>query len=285
MISYQEKIEQITSLPTLPAVVQKLTTLLQDPHTSAEEVGKAITIDQSLASKVLKLVNSAFYGFPGRISTITHAIVILGFSTIKNIVLTASIFDAFKNFEDKTNSFKLNDFWYHSIACGAAAQAIAKSLPHTKFSKEEFFIAGLVHDIGKIIQLEYFTDQFMETFQYAQKHKTLFFDAELKLLSYNHQQTGDYLASKWRLPKHLQYTIASHHAPDPNDSNFITAAVVHAADIYVRALDYGNGGDTKIPRISADVWQSLGLESFNQIDLCKAIKSELTKANVFMQIV
>src|SRR5512147_1110671 len=96
-ISPKEKLkavtDKITSLPTLPKVITEITTLMQNPRTSAEEVGRAITMDQALASKVLRLVNSAFYGFPGRINTITHAIVILGFNTVKNIVLTASVFD------------------------------------------------------------------------------------------------------------------------------------------------------------------------------------------------
>jgi HD-like signal output (HDOD) protein len=88
-------LENISTIPTLPIVIEKITRLLHNPQTSAEEIGKAITTDQALAAKVLKLVNSAFYGFPGKISTITHAVVILGFATVKNVVLTASIFDVF----------------------------------------------------------------------------------------------------------------------------------------------------------------------------------------------
>jgi len=96
--------------------------------------------DQALASKVLKLVNSAFYGFPGKIGTITHAVVILGFSTVKNIVLTASIFDAFSNRKNSRSEFSMENFWMHSIACGAASQTIAKHIGFKE--KEECFIAG-----------------------------------------------------------------------------------------------------------------------------------------------
>ena len=120
-------IENLAEIPTLPMVVTKITMLMQNPRTSAGEVGQAITTDQSLTSKTLKLVNSAFYGFPGRINTITHAIVILGFTTVKNIVLTASIFDAIGK-KGKARGFDINAFWLHSIATGAVAKVIAEQL-------------------------------------------------------------------------------------------------------------------------------------------------------------
>ncbi len=119
-------IANINELPTLPTVVDELNRLLQNPKTSAEEVGKAIITDQAIASKVIKLVNSAFYGFPGKITTITHAIVILGFSTVRNIVLTASIIGSIDSKSVSNKSFSLPDFWMHSISTGAFALTIGK---------------------------------------------------------------------------------------------------------------------------------------------------------------
>ena len=136
-------LETVSTIPTLSIVIDKIARLLQNPQTSAEEIGKAITTDQALAAKVLKLVNSAFYGFPGRISTLSHAIVILGFSTIKNIVLTASILDSFRSKGKATEGFNLEYFWMHSIACAAAAQSIARTIGSNE--KEDCFIAGLIH--------------------------------------------------------------------------------------------------------------------------------------------
>ncbi|MDO5576258.1 MAG: HDOD domain-containing protein, partial [Fibrobacter sp.] len=134
----QQSLLNISSLPTLPTVLESITSLLESPKTSAEEVGKAITTDQVLTSKVLKLVNSAFYGFPGRISTVTHAMVILGFSTVKNIVLTASIFEAFKGDTTTASDFNLEQFWIHSIACGATSRALARIMGSKE--TEECFI-------------------------------------------------------------------------------------------------------------------------------------------------
>ena len=275
-------LENITSIPTLPIVIERITLLLQNPKTSAEEVGKVITTDQALASKVLRLVNSAFYGFPGKISTITHAIVILGFSTIKSVVLTASFFDVFHKRESDATTFDLEQFWLHSIACGAAAQAIAKFLGSN--DKEEYFIAGLLHDLGKLILCQYLPNEFNLALSNAQIKKCLFFESEKELFDVTHQDIGAFLVRRWNLPEHLQNTVLFHHDPNPSSKHFLMTAAVHCADIFVRALDIGNGGDTKIPEMSEYVWNSFGFESASLTGLLDAIRDEIAKATVFLHI-
>ena len=277
-------IDGIGSIPTLPSVVERITRLLQNPQTTAEEVGKAITVDQSLASKVLKLVNSAFYGFPGRISTITHAIVILGFSTVKNIVLTASIFDFFKN-SNKNSTFDLEAFWRHSIACGSASQAVAKAVGYSE--KESCFIGGLIHDIGKIILCNYFPGELSKIMQEVRLSECLFLDAEKKLFDFTHQDIGAVLAGRWNLPENLQQVIQHHHNPASasGSTRFPMIASVHCADVLVRAMDFGNGGDDKIPVVSDPVWQELGMENIAMSNLLDNVEMEYEKAAVFMQLV
>jgi HD-like signal output (HDOD) protein len=277
----REALEAITTIPTLPVVIEQITRLLQNPKTSAEEIGKAITTDQALASKVLKLVNSAFYGFPGKISTITHAIVILGFSTVKNVVLTASIFDAFRKQGTGIDDFDLEQFWLHSIACGAAAQSIAKFTGSNQ--KEECFIAGLIHDIGKIILCQYMPDKFRDAFLHAKEHGILFFESENELFDATHQEIGGFLASRWNLPKNLQNAVRYHHDPSPTREHYMMTAIVHCADIFVRSLGYGNGGDSKIPMISEHAWKSLGLEATPLNHLFESIHDDIEKAAVFIQ--
>ncbi|HEX2955913.1 MAG TPA: HDOD domain-containing protein [Chitinispirillaceae bacterium] len=278
----KQSLESISSIPTLPVVIDKLARLLQNPKTSAEEVGKAITTDQALASKVLKLVNSAFYGFPGKISTITHAIVILGFSTIKNVVLTASIFDAFRKQGTIIDGFDLEQFWLHSIACGAAAQSIAKTTGHNQ--KEECFIAGLIHDIGKIILCQNLPEDFRDAHRHAREHSVLFFESEKTLFDVTHQEIGGFLTQKWNLPKDLQNAVKFHHDPSPTRDHYTMTAIVHCADIFIRALDYGNGGDRKIPVMSEHVWKNLGLDSIPLNHLFEVINDEIEKASVFVQL-
>src|SRR3989339_317226 len=202
--------EKVTGLPTLPRVIQEITNLMQNPRTSAEEVGRAITMDQSLASKVLRLVNSAFYGFPGRINTITHAIVILGFNTVKNIVLTASVFDKLGGMGHK-DEFDLEKFWLHSIATGVISKEIAKKVNFRYY--EESFLAGVLHDIGKIILFKFLPDEFSQVIARQKQEQCLFLDAEKKALDLTHNEIGNWLAQRWNLPEDLRAAILYHHSP------------------------------------------------------------------------
>jgi HD-like signal output (HDOD) protein len=279
----KKTLENVSTIPTLPVIIEKITRLLQNPQTSAEEIGKAITTDQALASKVLKLVNSAFYGFPGKISTITHAVVILGFSTVKNVVLTASIFDAFSKRISLSQNFDMQKFWLHSIACGAASQCIAK---HIGFgAKEECFIAGLIHDVGKILMCNYLPEEFEAVVQNRMLKNCLFFESEKEVLHITHQELGGIIAERWNLPAALQGAVKNHHYNVPEKEFSTMTGIVHASDIFVRALDIGNGGDSKIPQMSDVVWTNLGFENIQLQTLLEDIESEVDKATVFMQLV
>jgi putative nucleotidyltransferase with HDIG domain len=279
---FQKTIERIQIVPTLPVVLDKITRLLQNPQTSAEEVGRAITTDPALASKVLKLVNSAFYGFPGRISTITHAIVILGFSTVKNVVLTASIFDVFKKPGLININFDMDEFWLHSVATGVAAQCIARYIGFTE--TEESFLAGLIHDIGKTIQCQYLTKEFVDIVRYTQEKDILYYDSERELFGITHQEIGGHLAERWNLPPNLQSAIQYHHTPSSAGKFFTISAIVHSADIIARALDKGNGGDQKIPCLQGEVWETLGFDSRSLSPLFETFEDELEKATIFLQL-
>lgn len=281
-INILETISNITTIPTLHTVIERISSLLKNPQTSAEEIGKAITKDQALASKVLKLVNSAFYGFPGRISTITHAVVILGFSTIKNIVLTASIFETFKKSENSFSDFDMEQFWLHSIACGAASQTLAKHVGN--MDKEECFIAGLIHDIGKIILCQHLPKEFDKIVQNVKKNNILIYESEKQLYGTTHQEIGGLITENWNLPATLQYAVSNHHIPSKTQKHYIATAIVHCADILVRAMDYGNGGDNKIPTIADHVWKTLGLNEKTLPPILEDINEEFEKATIFMQI-
>lgn len=279
----RQRIENISNIPTLPIVIEKITRLLQNPQTSAEEIGKAITTDQAIASKVLRLVNSAFYGFPGRISTITHAIVILGFSTVKNIVLTASIFDFFKKRGDSHPEFDLEKFWIHSIACGAASQSIARFIGFAE--KEECFIGGLIHDIGKIILCQYLPDEFSRIVLNVKKKDILFVDSEREIIGMTHQEIGGTVVARWNLPRNLQEVVNFHHQPLPSREFYTITSIVHCADILVRALDCGSGGDSKIPLVSEGAWQKLGLGNISLPLLLEEMTDEIQKATALMALV
>jgi len=284
-LSSKEKLkavtEKITSLPTLPKVLTEISSLMQNPRTSAEEVGRAITRDQALASKVLRLVNSAFYGFPGRINTITHAIVILGFNTVKNIVLTASVFDKLGG-KGGTSDFDLEKFWLHSIGTGIIAKEIAKKVNYR--SHEECFLAGLLHDIGKVILYKYLPDEFALVEAQVLEKNVLFLDAEKEAIDITHNEIGTWLAQKWNLPEDLRSAILYHHAPVLASQHKSMVYAVHAGDILIRALNIGSGGDNKIPVLSSDVWDELKFSRQLIEKIYRDIEFELEKSTIFFQI-
>ena len=153
----QKIISKIVDLPTLPRTVLRITELVNEPKSSARDLARVITDDQVLTARLLKLVNSSFYGFPQRISTVTGAIVLLGFDAIRNLLLTTSVFDLFANRNRKKKQDQ-ERFWDHSLGCAVGAKVIGNYMRHDKI--EELFVSGLLHDIGKIVEMMFLPDEF-----------------------------------------------------------------------------------------------------------------------------
>jgi HD-like signal output (HDOD) protein len=274
--------EKIVGLPTLPSMLQNINRLMLNPRTSAKEVAQLISSDPAIASKVLRVVNSSFYGFPNRISTITHAIVILGFNTVKSIVLSSTIFDVFKG--DKSNQlFDRNDFWRHSVGCGASSRAVGRVIGYSAL--EEIFIAGLLSDIGKIVLDQFLHEHFVRVIEQTRTTNCLLAKAEQDILGVTHAEVGAWLFEKWNMSKGLIEAIRHHHNPALAGEHQRLAAIVHLADILVRAIRFGSGGDRKIPAISETAWQSLGLEPGQFDQLLTDTGEEIEKAMVFLDFI
>ena len=275
----QKIVARIDDLPTLPRTVLKITELVNNPRTSAKDIARIITDDQVLTARLLKLVNSSFYGFPQRISTVNTAIVLLGFDAIRSLLLTTSVFDLFAG-RNKKSKQDQEKFWDHSLGCAVGAKVIGNYLRHDKI--EELFVAGLLHDIGKIVEMLYLPDEFAKVVATINKTNILMLTAEEKVLGYDHADIGKLLAGKWNLPIKLVQVIAHHHQPAAAGSFIMEASIVHLADILCRALNMGYGGDNKIPPLDKSAWASLRIKTDSIEVIMETMQDEYNDISSFI---
>lgn len=277
----ENRLAKIKDLSTLPVVANNVIQITRNPKSSAMEVATAISQDPALASKVLKMANSSLYGFPQRITTINHAIVILGFANIRNIVLTASIFDMFPSAKGRKH-FDRKGFWEHSLASGITSKLLAKRLGIKNV--DEAFIWGLLHDLGKLVLDTYFSDDFSEVVSLVQEKGMLIRDAEQQLLGFDHASVGGIVADKWNLPPILIKVIRFHHNPPQANESMRMVAIIHFSDILCRTLSMGSGGDAKVPCINEESWKLLGLNKQIIKNLLLEMEQEVAKANTFLPL-
>ncbi|MDA0333919.1 MAG: HDOD domain-containing protein [bacterium] len=244
------RIEHSGTLPTLPQVIARIVEMVDDERTTARQLGAEIAKDQVVSAKVLKLVNSGFYGFSQTISTIPHAVAMLGFDTVKSLVLSSGVLEMMDN--------ALPGLWDHSLACARACTFIAEEADLE--APEEVSVIGLLHDLGKVILSQTLVDDFARIRQRAERGAMLLVQSELDVLGCHHGEIGAWLLSKWALPAKLTLPIADHHDFRPNRDHAQRTAAVHLADVLVRAEGFGSGGDRRIPQLAAATLDTLGFD-------------------------
>ncbi len=246
---FRKALREIKNLPTLPGIVRKLSQMSEDPETTTEQMGKVIARDHILAVKLLKLVNSAFYGFPQRISSIDSAIILLGFNVIKGLIISASIFE-FMEEQDI-------ELWEHSLACAVAASVLAKRLGVK--DPEEVSTAGLIHDIGKVAIKMELPHEYEKIIAMVAEKKISNYEAEREILDLNHAEAGGWLTKNWNLPAKLVEPVSCHHDPRLAENEQMTSAIIHFADLIVRGMGYGHGNDIWVAPLSQRAWRLMGL--------------------------
>lgn len=278
----KELVARIEKLPTLPVVVTRINAMVQNPKTSAREVGAAIATDPSLSAKVLRLVNSAYFGFPSQISSVSHATTILGFNAIHNLALSATVFQLFHD-NGAEELFDRRAFWEHSLGVGVLARMLAEKVRYP--DKEEAFTAGLIHDVGKIVLDQFVHEEFRTVVSLVRQNNLLLYEAEAQVLGLNHANVGYILGQKWNLPKKLQDPMAYHHAPGLSKYNPQLTGIIHLADIFCRTLKIGNGGDNRVPPLNKEAVADFKLTSADIEYLKTNSEKEIEKAEIFLDMV
>jgi putative nucleotidyltransferase with HDIG domain len=272
--------EGIQDLPTLPSVVLKLNSMIRSPRTSAQQIGELISNDPALTAKALKLVNSAFYGFPRKITNITHAIVILGFQKVRDIVLAASMFDLFKG--KRVVGFSQGEFWEHTLVAAIGAETLAKELGSPE--AQDAFVTGLLHDIGKLVFAIHGFKEYEAVRKLAKDQDTQTFNVEMVLLGFNHGDIGSWLGEKWQFPDKIIQSIRLHHSPEAAREYRELNNIVHVADIMARAIDLLPNRE-KIPVISNDVWNEFRMSEQMLDTVYQRIGEGIDKAKDFFALI
>jgi len=274
-----KKLERMNDLPSLPSVVFEAVHLLHQPDVTIERLISSIQLDQAIVSKILKLVNSSFYGFQGKIGNLSQALVLLGFDAVRNAILSISILDTFSGI-DKGSNFDPRLFWLHAVGTGVISQVIGHQLkyPHV----EDYFIAGLLHDIGKLAIIKLFPEYFCQILEEVKEKDISIIEGEGAVLGITHAEIGYELASKWILPKEIQEAIGLHHCPWNAKENRAMTATVYLSDCLCRALDIGYGGDSLVPEIDPKALTILGIEPLFVSGCLEDIDLEMERAKSFM---
>jgi len=220
----------IGDIATLPEITIKIIELVEDPKSTARDLHEVIKNDPALSVKVLKVVNSAFYGLPGQVASVDRAIILLGLSAVKNIAIAASIARLFKG-KRISEHFSATDLWRHSVAVAVGARMLGKCSAHAVMP-DELFVAGLIHDIGMLVERQSFPDEFAHVINKCAQSDLDFLETEREVIGADHQAFGVGLTTKWKFPRHLRAAVGFHHNPEAVSAELRNmATLIQAADI------------------------------------------------------
>lgn len=256
MINKTKILRAVENFPTLPTVYSALLELLSDINSKISDIVNLISKDQATVLRVLKAANASYYGFTRKIENLTSAVTLLGYYEIKNIVMSLTFIDLFKY--SKLNQF-INpvDYWKHSIGTATIARRIGIALGTTGL--ENYYLGGLLHDIGKLAAYLYFTIDYGKALHYAKHHNCPLLEAEEITLGINHQVIGEMIAEKWNLPQDIRNVIQYHHTGIVKGKFEPQTAVVHLANISSKILTMGYSGNDLIEKPNPEVWDKLDL--------------------------
>ncbi len=244
-----------------------------------------INKDQSLTTRVLRLVNSAFYSLCTDISNVRHAIALLGFKTISQMVLSISVFDVFKG--KYGEEFDRQGFWKHSIGCAVISKLIAEKVKYN--SEDDCFTAGLLHDLGKVILDQYLHDEMTKVVERTRSGEISFVDAEQELMGITHAEIGGQIMESWNIPLPVMVAVRHHHQPllERRGSAFsqdLIVDIVRLSDVICKRERIGYTGDYIIPDLDEELWERLPLDRGSILEIISNSNDEIQKANILIDL-
>lgn len=270
----------VEKMPAFPKSVQQVVQLTSDINASAKDIVRVIECDPVMTVKILKAINSSFYGLPQKITSVQRAVVHIGLNTIKNIALGVAAMGML-NPNNKAN-FNTSNFLLHSLTTAAISKLLAERIGLSSVECSDCFVAGLLHDFGKVVFAEFMPDQFKLALEKSKEHQLPLHQTELEFIGLNHSQAGKILAEKWELSGALIDAIAHHHELDGNQN--VLRDCVFAANQISKHLQFGDGGNPVIEAFPEAIVARFGS---GLPDICSALgdlESIKTEAQSFIKV-
>ncbi len=241
---------------SMPAVVYKLQDALLDEDMGFNEIGEIISGDPALAARLLKIVNSPFFGLESKVDTIPHALSIVGVVDLHDLVISSVVVNTFNDLSEECVSIK--SFWKHNIATGVIAREIAILLQDPK--PEKFYLAGMLHDIGSLVVFNLLPEPSQKVIAKCRENNSSLYQEENKLIGFDHTDVGSRLLGAWKLPESIIAASANHHEPFRGKEFSFEGGVVHLADSVAHILELGDSGEPHVPVMYKKVLDKLELE-------------------------
>lgn len=249
-------ITQAPQLGSPPAVYQRLVEVLDDPRSGGHEVAAVIGQDPSLTARLLRLANSAYFSFDRPVDSVHQAVTFIGLTHVRDIALATSVTSAFRDVP--ADLIDLEEFWRHSLAVGICARMLAGIRKESNV--ERFFVAGMLHDVGRLVLYVSAADAARAILEHAKDRECLLYEAEMELVGLDHGTIGGALMEQWNMPASLAECVALHHRPQEALSYPVETATIHLADLVANALRLGRSGERMVPPRWIGVWETLDLD-------------------------
>ena len=277
-VSPDQLIAYVEKMPAFPSSVQKVVQLASDVNSPAKEIVRVIECDPVMTVKILKVINSSFYGLPNKITSVQRAVVHIGLNTIKNLALSVAAIGMLS----ATNKadFNTNDFLLHSLSTAAICKMLAERQGLSKTDCSDFFVAGLLHDFGKIVFAQYLPLEFKQALEKSHEQQISLHLAEQEFIGINHAEAGKMLAEKWQLSEQLATAIAQHH--DVLIDNLMSQCIFVANQIS-KTLNFGNGGNAIVDTFPDIIVNRFGLPLAELTESLGDLSAIVAEATIFIR--
>jgi putative nucleotidyltransferase with HDIG domain len=275
----------IGSMPSLPTSVGKVLEVCNNPKTSPIDLDAVIKLDPVLMGKVLKLINSAYYGLGSQITSLVRAIIMLGINTVKNLALSTAVMERLV-VKSGFRALNMDGFWQHSLCVGVTSKLIARKRGVDSKQLEEYFVAGLLHDVGKIPLNDVLAEEYVRAMSVADSEKISLYLAEKRALDLDHCEAGSAIAQAWRLDGPIADAVAWHHAVESySGGSHDVVRTVAVANYFASREGIGFSGNMRPDKPEPSTYAALGIDKGMLEELEDPVRAEIEKAKVFLKLV